>query len=645
MNPFCHIPLRSCLQLFVILAALASQAVAAIPPAEKLLPADTLLVFSVPDCEKLGGILERTPQNRLWNDPAMKPFRDACLVKWKSDLIEPLERDLGVKLADYTALLRGQLTLAITQDGWTGQSEAETGNLLLLDARDKSDQLKTNLTELRKKWTDAGKAVRTEKLRDVEFSVVTLSSNDVPPTIKRFFPQKQVVQELGREPEEPSTKPNELVVGQFESLLIVASSLRTVESVVAHLTGGSAPALADEAAFESDRLKFFRESAAFGWCNAKRYFDVVAQIPPTEPNPQAPTPLVLPDFRRVCDSLGLLGLKTLAFNFREQPDGALLELFIGAPDATRKGLFSLLTLEGKESGPPAFVPADAVKFQRCRLDGKKFVATLEKMLGDISPQYLSTWNFLIQTGEAGVRQSNPDYDLRKSVFGNLGDDLIAYEKAPRGSSPAELAAPPSLLAIGSPDAEALCRALAGVLVIRTGDALSPKTREFLGRKIYSVRLPGPGEGQTLSYTAGNGYVAFSTDALMVEEFIRSVESPARPLKETAGLAEAAERVGGLGTGLFCYENQVDSARLRFELSRKAPETAGAKTGSDNPYLNALPFAGPEKSFRELMDFTLLPEFAKVSKYFHFGVWAANSNVEGINFKFFSPTPPGARPAP
>ncbi len=616
-----------------------SFAFAAIPPVEKLLPNDTLFVCAVPDCPKFSRLVERSPQAGLWNDAAMKPFRDKFMEKCSEELIKPLEQELGVRLSDYTALLQGQFALAVTPDGWPGQEGAEPGIVLLLDAKDKGGQLKTNLTELRKKWSDAGKAVKTEKIRDVEFSIVPLSTNDLPATLKKFFPQKQEIQELGKEPEKKTEEKNELIIGQYESLLILASSVKTVESIAAHLTGGSAPALADDAGFEQNRLALFREAAGYAWFNATRFFESYAKLPKEKPS-QVPTPLPLPEPDKVIGGLGFAGLKSLAFTLRDLPEGSLGEFFIGAPEANRKGLTKLAAVDAKEASPPPFVPADAVKFQRWRLDGQKTIGTLEKMLGEISPQFLNTWNFLLKSGEDMMKQSNADYDLRKSVFGNLGDDLITYEKPPRGNSPAELAAPPSLFAIGSPDAEALSRALSGVLIIRFGDAMSPKTREFLGRKIYSVSLPsGRGaDAGSLNYTAGSGYVTFSTDTALIEEFIRSAESPGKPLREAAGLADAAQRVGGFGTGVFCYENQAESMRVAFELFKKQPPATGGSLTGSNPLTSALPFASAEKSWRAWMDFSLLPDFAKVSRYFTLSVWAASTTTEGTSFKFFTPAP-------
>lgn len=634
----------------VLFVALLSRA--ELPPAEKLLPVDTLLVVSVPEAAKLRAVYEKSPQTRFWNDPAMKPFRDKFVARWNEDFIAPLERDLGVKLDDYSSLLQGQVTFAVTQNGWTGQTggEAEPGLLFLLDAREKSGQLKTNLTELRKKWSDAGKAVRTEKIRDVEFAIVPLSTNDLPKTLTSFVPQSQPVQELGKVESKPSEQTHSLVLGQFESLLIIASSTKAVDVIVAHLTGGNAPSLADEPAFEQNRLAQFRDANFYVWFNARAAVDLLTKLPKSKPNAEAPNPLPLPELDRILTGLGLSGWKTLSLSGRDTGDGLLLELFLGVPEAARQGLFKLLTPEAKDSNPPPFVPADAINFQRFRFDGPKTVANLEKMLKELSPQTFNSWDYMLKSGEEAMKQNNTGYDLRRDVFGNLGDDLVIYEKPPRGSSLAELDSPPSLFAVASPKAEELARALSGLLIIRSGDALKPKVREFLGKRIYSVTMPstagGPGvasKPDVLSYAASGGYVVFSSDAGMLEEFLRSAESPGRALRDTPGLAEAAQRVGGMSTGMFSYENQAESMRLMFELLKKLTPGTATPSGSANALVEALPFAGPEKSFREWMDFSLLPEFSKVAKYFSFTVWAGSANADGLSYKWFSPAPPGLKP--
>src|SRR5580698_2531529 len=114
---------------------------AAIPPAENLLPADTLAFFSVPDCAAARAAAKSSPSWMFWGDPAMKPFREALVAKWNDQFIAPLERDLGVKVSDFLDLPQGQFTLAVTVNGSTGHDDVPPGLLLLLDARDKSNSL------------------------------------------------------------------------------------------------------------------------------------------------------------------------------------------------------------------------------------------------------------------------------------------------------------------------------------------------------------------------------------------------------------------------------------------------------------------------------------------------------------------------
>lgn len=631
---------RAVFSLVVFL--LVSPGHAAIPPVEQLLPADTLFVFAIPDCAKMRGIWQQLPYCQLWNDPAMKPFREKFTSKWKADFVEPLERDLGVKFDDFSSLPQGQFTFAITQDGWQGKADAAPGLLLLLDARDKSDQLQKLLADLRKNWVDAGKTVQTEKIRDVEFSVITLTSNDVPKSLTRFFPRRQEVQELGKEPEKGNPDNDRLVVGQVQSLLIVGSSIKTVTKVVLRLAGGPLPALADDATFAANRLVLFRDAPAFAWFNARPFFDVLAHLPPEKPNPQAPNPLPMPSAEKVVPGTGLGGLKSAAFVFRATPEGTSFEMFFGVPEANRQGLFKLLAAETKDSNPPAFVPADVVKYWRWRLDGPKAMATLEKMIGDVSPQTFSTWNFLISSGEAAVKQDEPTYNLRKDLFGNLGDDLILYQKTPPGKTLAQLNSPPSLLLIGSPNAELLVRALRGALIIRSGDALHPKSREFLGRKIYTISLPGAATRE-LDYAASGGYVAFSTDISLLEEYLRSAEGQKKSLRETPGLADAAQKVGGQNTGWFGYENRAETMRAMFEALRQSgPVVTNTATGQLDLLTGSIPYARPQKSVKDWLDYSLLPEYDKVAKYFSYTVFAGSANVDGITFKYFSPTPPGLK---
>jgi hypothetical protein len=472
-------------------------------------------------------------------------------------------------------------------------------------------------------------------LHGIAFSIVPLSSNDVPASLSGMVPKRQPVQELGVEAKPAA--PTEIVIGQYQSLLIVGNSTAALEPVAAHLTGGASPALADNTVFAADKLSQFRNSPIYyGWFNGKTLFSVLANIPPPEPNPDAPSFMPQLPWDKILNASGLMGLKSATFVYREKPDGAQVDFSLAVPEAGRTGLFKMMAASAKDANPPAFVPADAVKFWRWRADGQKAWAELEKMLANISPQMLSQLNSAIDVGNMMGQQKDPNFDIRKNLIANLGDDFISYQKAPTGTTLAALNSAPSLFLFAAPNPDQATAAITSMVALLYRSQDAPEPRDFLGKKIYTIPLPAP---QTAAASAvasgalycatGGGYVAITKDVSMLETFLRSLGSPGKPLRETAGLAEAAQHVGGAGNGLFGYEDQRETMRAAMALMKNQ----AVNTDSLNA-MSALP-----KGFRDWMDFSLLPDYDAVAKYFYFSVYGGNVTADGLSFKFFAPRPP------
>lgn len=657
-------PLAACLCFSAIAAG------AAIPPPEQLLPDDTLIVLTAPDFGRLRQICQRSPKGRLWNDPAMKPLKEKFLSRWREQVVKPLEQELNLSFDTYARLPQGQLTFAVTRNAWQTGDNQPLGYLLLLDTRDQAGLLRTNLAELRKKWVAAGKTLKTEQIRNLEFSVFPVTTNEMPKTLSKFlwrplaFPQVTTSPELRQAPINPSNKGDlaldmligllttskEFVVGQVDSLLVAGNSVKGVEKVVIRLTGGAAPALGELPAYQTSLAARFSDAPFYGWANVKAFVDALGRKPPETKPPEPPDPLepLKPD--KLIAATGLASCRTLAFDLRDSTEGALFELFLSVPEATRQGVFQILAGPPREAGPPPFVPADAAQFFRWRMDGPKAWATLEKMLNDLSPQALSALNLILDTANARAKQDDPGFDLKKTLLANLGDDIISYHRAPPPNAPAASQSPASLFLLGSPNADLLAAALKRLFVIfPQGDTFTE--REFLGRKIFSVPLPSlpflatgtsqPSPPRTLSYAAGGGYVAMSTDSALIEEYLRSSQAQVRSLREKPGLVEASQPVGGMSTGLFSYENLANSMRAAFEAARNDP---GSSTNGLGPnLLPALPgINGPEENLNVWMDFSLLPAFDSVAQYFYSSVYALGANADGLTLKIFTPTPPALR---
>ena len=187
------------------------------------------------------------------------------------------------------------------------------------------------------------------------------------------------------------------------------------------------------------------------------------------------------------------------------------------------------------------------------------------------------------------------------------------------------------------------------MIFPQGDTITE--REFLSRKIFSVPMPPAslitgtptraGAAGTLHFAASTGYVALSTDATLLEEYLRSSQAPPKPLRERAGLAQAAEKVGGPGTCLFGYEDQAEAMRATFAAMKKDPGSA-ANANSLGLFPGLPGLSGGERHFKGWMDYSLAPPFEKVAPYFYFTVYGGSANVDSLTLKFYAPTPPALR---
>lgn len=604
---------------------------AAIPAAEQLLPSDTLAVVSIPDYQALHTASQHSPQMMCWNSAEMTPFRQKLTAKITEALVGPVEKQLGVKLADFGALLQGQLTVAVTLNQWNGDPETAPGIILLLDARDQSALLQTNLDTLRQKLQTAARPPRKETLHGIEFSVVTLTTNGVPSSLANLIHQPQTIQEAGKPDVTPSA--GEIVFGQYQSLLIVANSLSAAEPIAAHLTGGGAAPLAENSLFAEDQAAQLRDAPVYyGWVNGKQFVSTLASHPPTPPNPEAPSPLPQIDPRGVIQAMGLNGLKSLTFAVRETTAGESASVYFRAPASERTGLLKMLTYNAKSADIPDFVPADAVKFYRVRLDGHQMWVELNKVAANISPTFLSSLNSGVDMANTLAQAKTPGFDLRTALFANLGDDMIGYQKAPTGDSASALSSPPGIFLLGVVNPEQVIGAVQTLVSLACPQVGVPAPRDFVGHKIYTLnwRAGFDSSGQPLTkpfyLSSANGYLAFSSNPGMIEEFLRG--GGTTHLRATDGLDDAAAAVGGTGGGLFSYTNQRETMRTLFKLFKIMGSTPG-------------PIAGPlPMDWRVWADVSLLPDYDAVAKYFGLTVLGGTVNSEGVSIRMFSPRPAG-----
>lgn len=585
---------------------------AAIPPAEQLLPRDTLAVWTLRDVAGLRTLSEKSPASRWWRDPAMAPFRERLAKKLREDLLEPLKAETGIDLEEYADLLQGQVTLAVTRNGWTGDPTPLPGLLLLADARDHAPQLAAKLADARKRLQEAQAPLGIETVQGLEFSVLR---------------------------SQPGGPPFQLWFGQSDSLLILSANTQPtdVEQVVARLNGSSRPCLAEEPAWQRDSQLLFRDAYLAAWIHAAPLWDILKNKL-TEKAAASQNQASGPQAGPILEALGLYGLQSLGLAARASDRGEGLDLFLGMPQEKRKGLLKIPFLAQGDASPPPFVSDRVAAFSRARINGAQLWQTIESIANEIAPGMLA---FGLAQLDATIQQKDPEFSFRRDFIDNLGDDLISWQDPPREHTLEGLGAQPAVTLIGSRNANRMLDAIRKLLA--GSGALQLQEREFLGRKIYSLPIPfaeGPQGTMALHLCANDNYLAISMDATILENYLRGAEGGHRPLVSRPGLAAAAEAVGGMRTGFFNYQNdKLVMGSLLETLKAEGNQLLGMLF-SDVPADEQAPLGLTPAKIREWIDFSLLPPFDQVSKYFDLTVYAGQARPEGYLLRFLTPTPPG-----
>ena len=81
-------------------------------------------------------------------------------------------------------------------------------------------------------------------------------------------------------------------------------------------------------------------------------------------------------------------------------------------------------------------------------------------------------------------------------------------------------------------------------------------------------------------------------------------------------------------------------RTTFEALKKDPQGASSELLGLMGLIN--PATGNTNKFLSWMDFSLLPEFERVSKYFHIMVYSGGASVDGLSMRVFTPVPPALK---
>ena len=600
---------RILLFLFVSVLTLAGRA-AVLP--QNVLPANAFAVATVPDMNAARAAIKGTPMVQLWGDPAMEAFAAKFEKAWNDNVLAPLELFADIKPAEYLELAQGQITLAVTRE----PGQMQPGVIVLIDSGKQADALAEKMERLEDLLDDQRADHERLRIKGTDFI--------------------RIVAQGG-----PGPSPH---IGQSGSLLVVASSEKLAAQVVGLQKGDKKiKALSGNAVFQGRNKAQFKDALGYGWLN----FNVVLEIiqeqieANADPDAEGANDLLAITPERVIEALGFQGLRSISISAHQDDDGEMLDIFLDVPEAGRRGLFSMMALESEDVSPPAFVGNNVASFGRIRLDGAGTWKKLEDMLTEINPAAAAGIGLL----EGMLRANDPEFRLKEKFIDTIADDMIIISPAPRGKGLEELFSPRSLYLMKSTKPAVTL----GSIISMAGMAeVEPEEREIEGRKVFSYDFGaelGQFGGQGLHLTTMNEYVVITPDEKTLTQFLKGPKKDAKKLADLPGLKAAADKVGGLEAGAFAFENQKAFGRAIFKFLKENPnlieDTLGGLGGDQfiDPE-TGLPAGGPDLS--AWLDFKLLPEFGKVSKYFHFTVSGLETTEQGIRLRTYAPRPPAIK---
>src|SRR5207237_10713621 len=115
----------------------------------------------------------------------------------------------------------------------------------------------------------------------------------------------------------------------------------------------------------------------------------------------------------------------------------------------------------------------------------------------------------------------------------------------------------------------------------------------------------------------------------------------KSLRQAPGQKETAQKGAGLSNGLLSFQNDSESMRNTLDILKKESGSL-ASLFSTFPLAGRLGMSEDSKKFKDWVDFSLLPGFDKISKYFYYTVWSGSANPQGIELKMFAPNSPQLR---
>jgi hypothetical protein len=577
----------------------ANLAQAAAPP-ERVLPDSTVFLVKVADIKALRESFRQSQYGQLWNDPALKDFRDDISNKLK-DTNNTLKEKTGVTLEELLDIPQGYLAIAaVSQD----DPKLPVALAIIADAGKNSEQMTAVLTRSTKQAEESGSKVATES-----FAGGTLHIIQPPPAKEKDKKEDEGKPEIPRPP---------LIWTSGGTIFYIGSNVDVVKDLASHADGRSTGALANADAFAKTQAKTAAGDAQILWfldLNKVVKIAIKANAKGVEAQAQ--------QIENLVQELGVNGLKsvggTLALNAGSF--NSLTKTFFLAPSPAQ-GLLKVFSLPPISLRPESWVPASVASYQALSWDLDNAYNAINDLVNKFQPGMIG----VLEQQLAGPEGGQP-LSFQKDIFGPLGDriTMISDFKKPIKEDSQRV-----LVGVSLEDSKAFQSTLARVLELA---GASPRKRDFQGTTIYDfdVSMPNlpnnpaggnlqPGLKGPISLAIAKETLFVTTDTTLLEQILRpgGVPLAESPTYETVA-KEIPQKVSGM-----TFVRPDEQARLSYDMIKSGQfEKAllqGMAAGRGGQLPPDLPkFINPDK----------LPDFSVFAKYLTLGGSYSIADEDGL----------------
>jgi len=604
-----------CICALMLLSVSASLSAIELPKTAKLVPPETIVLAYINNFNQLWTQIEKTNFYQLYKDPAIAPFIDNFKTKWRQQKKDS-ERELIRMIGDAGVLPQGRVAVALVFD----KQMPDTNNppvLVVAQWGDKIDKVKETTDKIVRKAIEEGSRRQTDDYRGVE--IITI--------------EKQPSQALS--------------YCFIDDCLIASTSPNVLKFVIAQVKGAGSTTLADDRDYNAT-------GKAIDPSNAGR-IDLYVNI--KEAVRTEFTQDTTGRAKAMIDNLGLNNVTSLGCSIEPAggPGGSTFAKAILKIDGAKAGICKMLELESGPLRVPRFIAASACSVSVMNLNIKKAFDELANILTRFAPQMAAILYMpVLPPGPNG----EPGLQLKADIIDHLGSQIILAQSIdkpqPDSSSASSTEKEPpiqtrSVIAVAIENRAGLEKSLSMI----HSKMIAPNNPHT----IYSVDLSGlmpmlggPDRAQMQApaghdsptmplsaFTVTDTHLIFASE-YVVEQTIRMLSSNAESISSAKWFNKAKSSIPST-VGIAGLQDNAASGELFWSTLRQSAKPD--KAAGDDKHNEITVGLTSQSLFPQIMfsqsdgmiDFSLLPEFDAVKKYFGISAFYGISRQDGFFFEF------------